>query len=533
MGREPGQSAYEELMERGREFARQLEFPSAAEIFRQALELAGETTAAGQARNELARCCCVLGSWADAENCIESVLREPSPAPEQARAWLLRGELMSMKGDPEETARSLQFALELAIANRLRELTVEARCCLAEHAGRTGAVEESRALIEAGLDELEELEPGPSVSALRATLLTQLGLYHFRCTRLRLAEEKALEALRTLEGTGPSLTQANVQRYLGVITGLRRKHRTALTYHLGALDIFKQAGHRYGQAKIYESIGRSFLALNRMEEAVFSFRKCEQLCLDLGAHSELATLYGKLGQVYMLREDYETAADYFRRDLDLSNRFRNHYALGYSHRNLGQCLVQLGCLDDAIGSLSASLALFERVGDAFNLARVRMDLCHAYIRKGDGEKARGMGEEARALFEDHEMRKELDYLEALSGSVARLQGDPEEAGRRLRSAIERLGVHGPSSWLAESYYELGVLERQRSDRPAAVDALKNAVRVARQAGLTRETSRFLQELEDLDERELFLTWMEGLEDRKTGPASMPSASVGAAVGGHP
>src|SRR5690606_29213479 len=108
--------------------------------------------------------------------------------------------------------------------------------------------------------------------------------------------------------------------------------------------------------------------------AIFSFKKAESICRRLGANSELATLYGKLGQVYMIREDYETAVKYFRRDLDISSRNGNYYALGYSYRNLGRSLIQVGITEEAITNLKESIGLFQYVEDHLNLGRVYMDL---------------------------------------------------------------------------------------------------------------------------------------------------------------
>ena len=272
------------------------------------------------------------------------------------------------------------------------------------------------------------------------------------------------------------------------------------------------AGCRYGQAKVYDSIGRTFLANNRMEEAIFSFKKAESICRRLGANSELATLYGKLGQVYMIREDYETAVKYFRRDLDISSRNGNYYALGYSYRNLGRSLIQVGITEEAITNLKESIGLFQYVEDHLNLGRVYMDLTQAYVKAERSQEAREMAVKADAIFQEQQMDREVAFLKCLKGVICRLTRDNEQAEKLLKESIEELPEKGPAGWRAEAHYELGILYRQQKRYAEAVSAFRDALDIARAAGLSRHTGRYLRDIESLDETELYRAWMKDLPE---------------------
>lgn len=505
-------SVYQQMLEQGQRQVAELRFVDAVGCFKQAVEAAPAEADDDGVRARLASCYLVLGQWDQAERQLKKVLERKQQDKVRVEALLSIAELHDMRGEPGLAGEYLAKAQELAATVETSDVTTAALAKMAEHAGRTGAVSRAKEHIDQALLEAEKLPESAEKRRLQASLWTQLGLYNFRLARIKEAESQVRKGLECLGEDPPCLTRAQVLRYLGVISGLRRKHRSALMSHLDALSIYKKASCPFGQAKVYESIGRTFLALNRMEEAIFSFKRCESLCVQLGANAELATLYGKLGQVYMLREDYHNAATFFRKDLELSIRFRNPYALGYSYRNLGQCLVQLENLEEAIRNLRESLALFGHVEDTFNVARVQMDLCQAYIRRGQATEAALLCSQARDMFREHKMFKELSFLLCLSGSIARLEGEHEEAARRLNESILSLAEHGDSAWLAEAYYQRGLLSKDRGQRKQAVADLKNAVRVARRAGLSRETGRYLEELKSLDERELYLTWMEGLRD---------------------
>lgn len=249
-----------------------------------------------------------------------------------------------------------------------------------------------------------------------------------------------------------------------------------------------------------------------MEEAIFSYKKAESICRRLGANSELATLYGKLGQVYMIREDYETAVKYFRRDLDISSRNGNYYALGYSYRNLGRSLIQVGITEEAITNLKESIGLFQYVEDQINLGRVYMDLTQAYVKAERAQEAREVASKAQAIFEEQQMDRELAFLKCLQGVVCRLTRDYANAERLHTEAIEELPEKGPQAWRAEAHYELGILFRQQKRYPEAVAAFRDALDIARAAGLSRHTGRYLRDIESLDETELYRAWMKDLPE---------------------
>lgn len=504
---------YDQLLSQGLKLEEELSFEEASVRYSQAAESAADNVELVETSMRLAHCHTVLGRWSAAEQQLQKVLDLNTGKADQVRALLLRGELLDMRGLPEFSGECRRQACQLA-AELSPELRALAAVRLAEHLGHVGNLAEAGQHLEQTGGLLNDIEDDTHRRRIEAELYVQRGLCYFRLSKLREAYNHTQRAVDLLEAPADALQRAKALRYLGVVTSLRRQHRTALLLHLDAKQIFRRARCPFGQAKVYESLGRTFMALNRLEEAVFSFRRCESLCLELGAQAELATLYGKLGQVYMLREDYESSVLYFRKDLALSSQFRNPYALAYCYRNLGQCLVQTQSLDEAVESLQASAALFGQVGDSFNEARVQMDLCQAHLLKGQTSEAALLVARAREAFQERRMDKELAFLQSLGGTVARMEGRYEDAAAQLNESILQLAKFGDSAWLAEAYFRRGMLAKDRGLRKHAVADLKNAVRVARRAGLSRETGNYLEELKNLDERELYLTWMEGIRDAK-------------------
>ncbi len=511
---------FDEQMEQGEELLRKLDYSAALRHFDRVLKGAQKLTGedrdykVARARNRYAKACQVVGRWDRAQREYRRVVESELEGDEReavAEALLGLGLTLSRRGERDEAKDHFEEAREVSEELELNSRIAESLCHLAAGAGRTGELEEARDLLERAGDYVPKEAQTEADRELLCLYYSQYGLYYFRTGNNPSAQNWFQKALDVLEGQ-PSLEAAACRRYLGVMSSLSGRHRQTLEHHLEGLQIYKNAGCRYGQAKVYDSIGRTFLANNRMEEAIFSFKKAESICRRLGANSELATLYGKLGQVYMIREDYETAVKYFRRDLDISSRNGNYYALGYSYRNLGRSLIQVGITEEAITNLKESIGLFQYVEDHLNLGRVYMDLTQAYVKAERSQQAREMAVKAEAIFVEQQMDREFAFLKCLKGVICRLTRDYEQAEKLLKESIEELPEKGPAGWRAEAHYELGILYRQQKRYAEAVAAFRDALDIARAAGLSRHTGRYLRDIESLDETELYRAWMKDLPE---------------------
>lgn len=492
----------------------ELDYPKANQVLEDAIRSTPEGAPEMEmARLVLAETSLVIGRWERAQRELDRLLQKPTDDEIQVRTLLSLGELFSMRGEPDQSRTYLARAAQVLESGKLPRLSLDCLIRQAALAGKTGEMDTHRSLLEKAEKQLEAHAGDPQWAEIGAALDTQWGLYYFRLSQRGNAEERFAKALETLRlGHYQSLEEPNILRYLGVMASLRREHKASLGYHLEALALYSRAGDRYGQAKVYDSIGRTLQGANRLDEAVFTFKKSESLCRRLGAHAELATLYGKLGQVAMLREDMEGAIRYFQKDLELSSRYRNYYALGYSYRNLGRCLMQVSRFEEAVVNLKESIGLFQYVEDWMNLARVYMDLGFAHAKAGQLKEAAEVRARAAALFQEHDLNREMTFLGCLDGILARADNQFELAETHFRTCIQALEGGSSSVWLAETYCELGVLHRQCNKIAEATEAFKSAVRTARGAGLDRQVGRYLQELETLDEIELFKVWMEDLSD---------------------
>jgi tetratricopeptide (TPR) repeat protein len=465
-----------------------------------------------QLRTVLAFARKISGHWDKAESSYRKVANAPefeSAAWDRARALMGIAEIKSFRGDFEEALAIYGQAATLARETEARELLALCLIAMAGIHSRTGDQMTARQLLAEATEALGT-EESPEHRFVRSHLFLSHGLFAFREGNLSSAEEYIQRALEHLSDEFP-LERADALRYLAIFKSGRGQFNEALSLHQQALAIFKSLGFTFGMARTYNSIGRTFLALTFLEEAIFYMEKGVRICRELRAYAELATVYGKIGNAYMICEDYGRAIHYLQRDLELSNRFKNYYALGYTHRNLGRCYALGGNVEDGLQHLNESLALFQFVEDSANTGRVYLDLALASAERDLLEQAQEMGRKAIGLLETVSA-SECAYARLVLGAIERRLGHLDESEQLLKTAMQKLESGGKSSRLSEGYYEMGLLAMAREQRSEAFGLLEKSLRLAKELGLKKHAARCFSVLEKIGDLELLELLMRDINE---------------------
>ncbi|MBM3462101.1 MAG: tetratricopeptide repeat protein [Armatimonadetes bacterium] len=456
----------------------------------------------------------ITGEWDAAEAAYNEALDKCSEAQAYERGCAYSGlaTLKGYRGEYEDALQDLAHAMKHARNADSPALQALYKCQQAGIFSRTGDQSRARNLLDEALEAVAESED-EACRYVRSQASLGHGLHAFREGDLTRAEEHMGQALSLLSEDDYPVERGEVLRYLGVIKGALGQNAEAMRCLVAALRLFREAGYTYGQARTYNSIGRTFLQSTRLEEAIFYMEKGVRICRELRAEAELATVYGKIGNAYMLCEDYGRAVHYLLQDLELSNRFKNYYALGYTHRNLGRCYTMGGNLEDGIQHLNESLGLFQFVEDSANTARVYIDLCQANTERGKLQDARQFGQKALNLLTGHKMKMEAAYAHVVLGGIERRLGNLDASTMHLSEAMPDLETAGKSSRLAEAFYETGQLAADRGEREKAFQNLERALQCAKELGLKKHATRCFAVMEHLGDLELLQLLSRDMEDR--------------------
>jgi tetratricopeptide (TPR) repeat protein len=472
--------------------------------------LQGDTSDLGQAlrirhMNKRAGLLLLLGKWSEAERLYNETItlaQKQKEMSEFIKARIGLGDLKRSRGEYREALSLFQNALMTAEAIESPEDQALAKYSLGALDARLGKHEEGRANLESAFALIKPRMQDFEYMPLVAGIYNQQGLLYFREGLLDVAASYYRKSLSLLEGRPNCQERAEAFRYIGIVNTLKSEYKEALRNHQEALKIYERTRNPLGEAKVYNSTGQSFLALTKLDEAVFFMEKAEKICIELGAEAESAALFGKLGQVYMLREDYSKAAGYYLKDLEMCQKFGNKRALAFTYRNLGQCYTFIGDSERAVGYLKESLKLFEEAQDELNAGRVFLDLCYVYINQGTIDEAEVAGSKALELLaEFSQTAEETAYAKTLFGVIQRHRKNWDLADSLFQESLATLKEREAYSKLAETWFEYGLLNLSRDDKEGALAKFKEALCIAKEHKMKKQTERYLKLIGRISEEE--------------------------------
>ncbi len=332
------------------------------------------------------------------------------------------------------------------------------------------------------------------------------GIIAFRQNSLKESQQYTTEAFAIIgEQVSPEL--GFLCRLQAILLSSEGNHVSSLDYLQQAFTVFKKIGFIYGKAKAWESFGRTMTALNRLEQACFCLEHSLAISRKLSSKTDMALAYGKLGQLWMLREDFRLATHYFNRDLAISKGVASYFALGYIYRNLGRAYLGTEDYEKALANLKESLGLFQYVEDNKNVARVKMDLCEVHLALENPKQAEVECRKSKELFQELGCSLELSYLSILEAEILSLVGQYDLAEQKVLSSIEELEGRQHVLWLGRALDVLGNAYFKTDRKEEAWESLYQAYSLALDSGLERLAYRYLAKLNSYDESRTLMILM--------------------------
>ena len=249
-----------------------------------------------------------------------------------------------------------------------------------------------------------------------------------------------------------------------------------------ALEIYRAAGHRPGEAAVLNNLGLLALAdgnpeeaLARLEEALALRRSEADLAAEAESTHNLAALYADLGEV-------QAALDLHRRALRLAEELGDPETQAAALNNLGVLLTGLGRRERAEEVLRRALALHRKLDDRPGEAAALNNLGRVCLRAGEGAAARDLFDQALTLARALGDRQgEADLLNNLG--LAQLElGATEKARGSFEAALPLRRLVHDLRGEAATLGNLGETERRRGRLAAAEELLAAALALQRRLG---------------------------------------------------
>ncbi|PKK91922.1 MAG: hypothetical protein CVV64_00405 [Candidatus Wallbacteria bacterium HGW-Wallbacteria-1] len=377
--------------------------------------------------------------------------------------------------------------------------------------GKEGEKDRAEELLAAAEESLAGVAGDIAALNVLAGVAIQRGLSSFRRGEYDDAIRHYVGALNICSATSSSLEKGEAYRYLGVIHSIKRNYIETLRNHGQALKIFKTAGYVFGMAKVYSSIGQTYLGIEDLDRAIYFLKKAAKLYVELKSNSDLAAIYSKLGDVYRLMKKYDLAIKYYLKDLKISREMENQHGLAYTYMNLGTVYRLMNETAQAHTYLSRSIELFEKFDDQRNIASVYYELALAYIEASDFEQGKDFADLSMELFEKTGRKVGAANVGVLYGMMCKGLGHWDEAAAYFEKSIVELQEINATQDVIAGCYEMGRMYVEKGDQAQALSFFRKAYQLAANVDIESLMGKCLDEIEQIDEGEVIEISIERME----------------------
>jgi tetratricopeptide (TPR) repeat protein len=247
------------------------------------------------------------------------------------------------------------------------------------------------------------------------------------------------------------------------------------------------------QATWIGQLGNVALLRGDYDEAARQYQRALEVFERIGDQAGMATSYHQLGMIAQERGDYDEAARQYQRSLDIRERLGNQAGIASSYHQFGLLAQDRGDYDEAARQYQRALDIRERLGDQAGMAG-------AYVQLGVLARRRGDYDEA-----DRQFQRSLDIFKRLGdqagmarsyhglGMIAQHRGDSDEAARQYQRSLDISERLGDQAGMAPIYHQLGLLAQDRGDSDEAARQYQRALevfeRIGDQAGMAASYSQ--------------------------------------------
>ena len=276
---------------------------------------------------------------------------------------------------------------------------------------------------------------------------------------------------------------------LGSVRKDRKEYRAAAELYQRAIALQGRVGDTRGMAAAHNNLGLVAAEVGDTARAREAYERALVLNRRFERPAAAASNLINLGTLADLQGAYTSAARLYREALDAYVAAGDSLGTGLALQNLGRLELRRANYRTAVASFTRALAIHQRIGPASAAQSVAIDLSRAQAAMGEIQGAARTLDRAERLGADSELtdgdRASLALARAeLEARLNRV----ESADRRLATAERYFQAAGDPASQADAREERALLDLRRRRYRAALDHLRQALRVRELAGDVRASA---------------------------------------------
>ncbi|MFV0389896.1 MAG: sigma 54-interacting transcriptional regulator [Pyrinomonadaceae bacterium] len=253
----------------------------------------------------------------------------------------------------------------------------------------------------------------------------ELGLSAFAQANYKRAHNYFNLALQIVGKNTAPVILARLFSDLGATEWFLNAPRTAVEHLVSSLEYYNLIENRFRLMFTLNDLGVSLLQLGDIARSESTINEALSIAEEFN-HSHKAGILDSLAEIYILRNDLETAESYLVKASDAAKQFGNEQFDVLIARNFARTALANGKFDYAIELANKAQTKAEKLGVNAYVAYLQLISAEAYLRKEDKGKAREILDE---------VEEEIDINDFyLLGTLQRLQGEIELANEKYVDA---------------------------------------------------------------------------------------------------
>jgi DNA-binding SARP family transcriptional activator len=327
-----------------------------------------------------------------------------------------------------------------------------------------------------------------------AEIHRKMGRVYERNGERDLALEHFGTGRRILGSDGPSLEMVRLDSGVAFLSIRQGQYEEAIRLCQQSLEMLEKlpenADSRKERARIYNNLGSIYLNWNDYPRATEHFEKSLAIRIENGDTHGTAVLYNNLGVAYERQGNYDKAFEYHRQSFELEKGIGDIYGLAISHTNLGLILCRGEDYPQALDHLEEAAGICRDIKCEWLLPETYRVMAEVRLALGDVTEALEYGHASLEMAYKTGDKVFEGVAHRVLGKIMALGHQQwEEGERHFSKSIDILKALGNEHELGKSYYECGLVLRDKGEVDRAQECLSQAIEIFERTGVTERLER--------------------------------------------
>jgi CHAT domain-containing protein/tetratricopeptide (TPR) repeat protein len=249
-----------------------------------------------------------------------------------------------------------------------------------------------------------------------------------------------------------------------------------------ALELYRRATDRNGEAVTLNSIGEVYKSLGEMQKALEKFNEALSIFHATGARRGEATTLNSIGEVYRSLGETQKALEKFNEALPISRAVGDRRGEAITLNNIGTVYWSLGETQKALKKYNEALSLWRAIGDRRREGATLRNIGAVYQSLGETRKALEKYNEALPILREVDDRRvEANVLNNI-GTVYRSLGETQKALEKYNESLPISRRLGDRSVEAVTLHNIGLVYESLGEMQKALDHYNEALSLWRAVG---------------------------------------------------